>query len=83
MLKRQVKCAISNIDMTYVFNCGRIPTNVSIDRIDSAKGYIMNNIQLVCMACNQMKSDLSEHKLYEFCKAIVNNYESKNNKNSQ
>lgn len=82
-LKQQGKCAISNIDMTYVFNCGRIPTNVSIDRIDSAKGYIMNNIQLVCMACNQMKSDLFEHKLYEFCKAIVNNYESKNNKNSQ
>ena len=82
-LKQQGKCAISNIDMTYIFNCGRVPTNVSIDRIDSTKGYTINNIQLVCMACNQMKSDLSEYKLYEFCKAIVNNYESKNNKNSK
>lgn len=76
------KCALSGIDMTYIFNKGRIPTNVSIDKIDHTKGYILNNIQLVCMACNQMKNDLTELELYNFCKLIVNNYESKNNKKS-
>jgi len=45
--------------MTYKFYEGRVNTNVSIDRIDSTKGYSKDNVQLVCMAANQMKNDLS------------------------
>ena len=67
------KCAISGIDMTYIANCGRIPTNVSVDRIDSSKGYIKGNVQLVCMAVNQMKNDLDMQTLLTFCDAIVSN----------
>lgn len=63
--------------MTYIFFNGRTSTNVSIDRILPEKGYTMDNIQLVCMACNQMKNDLTEEQLYEFCKKIVNKYENK------
>lgn len=80
--KQLGKCALSNVNMTSSFFVGRTSTNVSIDRIDSSKGYTMDNIQLVCMACNQMKNDLTEKELYEFCKNIVNVYESKNKENS-
>lgn len=73
------KCALSGIDMTYIFNSGRIPTNVSIDKIYPDLGYVTGNIQLVCMACNQIKSDLSEQEMYNFCKKIVETYENKNN----
>jgi hypothetical protein len=73
--KQKSKCKISNINMTYIMGQGRIPTNVSIDRIDSNKGYIKNNIQLVCMAVNQMKSDLKIEELVYFCKEIINNYD--------
>ena len=45
------------------------------DRIDKTKGYIIENVQLVCMACNQIKSDMSEDWMYYFCKNIVDNYE--------
>ena len=72
-------CALSGIKMTYELQNGRTPTNVSIDKIDRTKGYVTGNIQLVCMACNQMKSDLSEDEMYQFCKKIVEHYESKNN----
>lgn len=65
--------------MTYELRVGRTPTNVSIDKIDHTKGYTMDNIQLVCMACNQIKNDLSNEEMYKFCKAIVNKYEDKNN----
>ena len=65
-------CALSGIHMTYIIRKGRIPTNVSIDRIDSTKGYTKNNIHLVCMAVNQMKSDLTIEELIYFCKNIVN-----------
>lgn len=72
-------CALSGIKMTYELQNGRTPTNVSIDKIDRTKGYVTGNVQLVCMACNQMKSDLSEDEMYQFCKKIVEHYENKNN----
>lgn len=73
------KCALSGINMTYIFNKGRTFTNVSIDRVDSKKGYTKDNIQLVCMVVNQMKSDLSKEELINFCKNIIEYNESKNN----
>ena len=73
-------CALSGIPMTYKRYSGRIPTNVSIDKINSVLGYIEGNIQLVCMACNQIKSDWSEETMYNFCKKIVETYENKTKK---
>ena len=72
--KQKGLCALSNVPMTFINNCGRIPTNVSIDRIDSNKGYIAGNIQLVCMAVNQMKNDLDMQTLLMFCNKIIENY---------
>jgi hypothetical protein len=57
--------------MTYYFDSGRVPTNLSVDRIDSSLGYIKGNIQLVCMAVNQMKNDLTVEQLKYFCKSIL------------
>lgn len=68
-------CALSGINMTYTRFNGRTHTNVSIDRIDPTKGYVKGNIQLVCMACNQIKSDMTDSQMYDFCKRIVNHYE--------
>ena len=65
------KCAISGIEMTHIACFGRIATNLSIDKIDPLKGYTKENTQLVCMAVNQMKSDLSMEELITFSKAIV------------
>lgn len=70
---QQQKCKISNIEMTFEMRKGRTFTNVSIDRIDSKKGYVKGNIQLVCMAINQMKSDLTKEELIFFCKKIIEN----------
>ena len=67
------RCAISGVEMTTVFFSGRVPSNMSVDRIDSEKGYIRGNVQLVCMAVNQMKSDLSNEELLFFCNKIVEN----------
>lgn len=78
-LEQNGTCALSGIKMTYELQNGRTSTNVSIDRIDQSKGYVTGNVQLVCMACNQIKSDLSEDEMYQFCKKIVEHYESKNN----
>lgn len=71
--KQNGMCAISGLPMTYIFDSGRIPTNVSVDRIDSSKRYTKDNIQLVCMAINQMKSDLDDLAFYKFCEAVIKN----------
>lgn len=71
--KQNGLCAISNIPMTFEMNNGRVPTNVSVDRRDSKLYYTKDNIQLICMAINQMKSDLSTNELLYFCKEIIKN----------
>lgn len=73
-------CALSGIKMTFELKRGRTHTNLSIDKIDRNKGYIIGNIQLVCMACNQIKSDLTDNEVYYFCKKIVEQYEDQNKK---
>ena len=54
--KQKGKCAISNITMSYVKDGkGDLINNyknISIDRIDNAKPYSIENIQLICVALN-------------------------------
>ena len=64
-------CALSGIPMTYELDNGRIYTNVSVDQILPNKGYTIDNIQLVCMGINQMKSDLDMSTLLFLCKSLL------------
>lgn len=43
---------------------------VSIDRIDSTKGYTKDNTQLVCDIVNRMKLDLPMNEFVILCKII-------------
>lgn len=65
------KCALTGIDLTFDMYQGRINTNISIDKINPKLGYTKNNIQLVCMAVNQMKNDLSMNELLSLCKKVI------------
>lgn len=71
--KQQGLCAISGVKMTHLTGNGRVPTNISIDRIDSNKGYDEDNVQLVCRQVNIMKSELSLEELKSWCSNILNN----------
>jgi hypothetical protein len=73
-------CAISGIEMTTVVFNGRVPTNISVDRKDSNIGYTKENVQLVCMAVNQMKNDLSQEELIFFCNKIVEHEKENSNR---
>jgi len=42
----------------------------SIDRIDNNRGYMMDNIQIVTMAYNQMKNIYSEESIMEWINSI-------------
>lgn len=45
----------------------------SVDRIDSSRGYILGNIQFVCMIANFAKNSFSDKDLIEFCTAVYKN----------
>ncbi len=57
------RCAISNYPMETSFNS---LFSVSVDRIDSSKGYIKGNIQLVCQAINFAKNQYTNEEMIRF-----------------
>lgn len=65
------KCAISGVEMTYLAGNGKVNTNISIDRIDSSKGYTRDNVQFVCDMVNRMKSNMSLSELRWWCERII------------
>jgi hypothetical protein len=77
--KQEGYCKLSGIKMTHLAyttkgnNNVLNPWNVSVDRIDSTKGYTKNNIQLVSVLINRMKSDQKDEQFYDMCQLIVAN----------
>lgn len=71
-------CVISGIKMTHKAYTRTVEkrhimndNNISVDRIDSNKGYTKDNIQLVCAVVNRMKSDMSDYKFKTMCQIIT------------
>ncbi|MCT7997478.1 hypothetical protein [Laspinema olomoucense] len=46
----------------------------SVDRIDSSKGYSLDNIQFVAVMANLAKNCFRETELFDFCEAVYQNY---------
>jgi len=70
--KQDYKCAITGVPM--VHSWGDVKS-ASIDRIDSSKGYIPENVQLVCKCINLMKNQNKDidikNFLDEYCKLQI------------
>lgn len=45
-------------------------TGSGLDRIDSSKGYTIDNVRPCCLRCNQAKSDMREEEFYSLCESI-------------
>lgn len=69
-LKQERKCALTGENI-YFRNRANSEQTASIDRINSNEGYNIENIQWVHKDVNLMKQNLSEDKLFEICKQIV------------
>jgi hypothetical protein len=44
--------------------------NASLDRIDSSKGYVEDNVQWIHKELNCLKMDIPENKLIKWCELI-------------
>lgn len=67
-LRQNRKCALSGIDISFQKN----NQTASLDRIDSKKGYTIDNIQWVHKDVNRMKTDLDLGYFIELCRNITN-----------
>lgn len=68
-LLQNKKCALSGVD---IFFGKRHETTASIDRIDSNKGYVHGNVQIVHKTTNKIKMDVPNSEFIEWCKLIAN-----------
>lgn len=68
--KQQWKCAITNAPLVQT---GNVDDNnrISIDRIDTTKGYVLGNIQFITHRVNMMKWTHSQSDFINYCKRIV------------
>lgn len=62
------KCALSGLPLSSEYNN---PMKASIDRIDSSKGYTVENVQLVGSMVNKAKNDLTTELFVILCKGVV------------
>lgn len=67
-LTKEQFCAFWQVPCAY---CGGEIETVGIDRIDSSKGYTVNNVVSCCRICNIMKWDRSREELLQQCRRIL------------
>ena len=65
-------CAVTGLPMQFsALESGKNSYAVSVDRIDSSRGYYPDNVRLVCARVNLMKMELSDEQTMFWCRAIL------------
>jgi hypothetical protein len=77
-LKQNKKCALSGLPVLYSKDRRKI--TASVDRIDSKKGYTLDNIQIVHRDINRLKLDFPEDAFVSMCLNVANTFKNKNTK---
>lgn len=70
------KCALTGLEMNWGGGVADA-MNVSIDRIDQGRGYFKDNVRLVCWCANSFRQKMSDQRLLEVAKALVQTLEAK------
>lgn len=75
--KQKGTCALSGLPLILECSLGDLNKNgyqrktASLDRIDSSRGYLQENVQWVHKDINQMKSNRTDEEFIELCKAVA------------
>ncbi len=71
-IKQKRKCAISGVSIRF-YSVGEphFYQTASLDRIDSSKGYVIDNVQWVHKAIQRMKWSMEQAEFITWCRKIV------------
>lgn len=75
LVKQDFKCSLSGIEIYAGYRSSKTQT-ASLDRIDSSKGYILNNVQWVHKNINFAKGSLSQEDFIQMCIAVSSVFQS-------
>jgi hypothetical protein len=53
------------------FYCGTKDVVRGIDRTDSNKGYVIDNVSSCCFPCNRAKSTMTQNEFIALCKKVA------------
>lgn len=62
------KCMYLDLELDYSSGKDKHDATASLDRIDSSKGYVPGNVQIISNLANRMKNDASSDMLVKFAK---------------
>lgn len=68
-----LSCPYLKTLLTFDLGRGQLPTNASLDRIDSTRGYVKGNVQVISRKANTMKSNATHDELLTFAQSILDN----------
>lgn len=70
--RQRGRCALTGIAMTWAGGQKMpLPTSISIDRIDNARGYELDNLRLICHAINAFRGRMSDAEMLDMARALV------------
>jgi hypothetical protein len=72
LIKQNHRCALTNLPIK--IGSSKTETTASVDRIDSNKGYIVENVQWVHKDINRMKSDFDVDYFIFLCNQVKNTW---------
>jgi hypothetical protein len=75
-LKQDKKCALTGLELTFPIKNTAVESKkstASLDRIDSTKGYVLDNVQWVHKSINLMKNIYSQEHFIKMCKLVAKN----------
>lgn len=67
-MRQNKKCRFTGKELSFHKNCNII--DGSVDRIDSNKGYTIDNIQIVHKIVNRMKNNSTDKDFWQYCDTI-------------
>jgi hypothetical protein len=73
-LQQNKQCALSGLLLSFDTNARTFDGTASLDRIDSAKGYIEGNVQWIHKNIQQMKWNYDENYFLQMCKKITEHH---------
>lgn len=71
-VKQNKKCALTGVELCiHAFKSNPTAKTASLDRIDSTKGYSVDNIQWIHKDINYIKMDLPQDRFIELCRMVA------------